>query len=114
MLIKKYETLLILIFFNIVIQSCESFVEVEPPTNKMVTETVFSNEETAIAAVTGIYNELFNSNFSNGSTNSVTVLAGLSPDIFETTSITDDHYGPFQKNEISPGESPDADLNLNL
>src|SRR5690606_31012199 len=109
MLTKKYKTLLILIFIIIVTQSCENYVEVEPPTNKMVIESVFSSEETAIAAVTGIFNELFNANFSNGHTNSVTVLAGMSSDIFETTNITDERYGPFQKNEISPGESPDAD-----
>src|SRR5690606_18437282 len=77
-------------------------------------ETVFSNEETAIAAVTGIFNELFNSDFANGYTNSITVVAGMSPDTFKTTDVTDDRYGPFQKNEISPGESPDSGSNLSL
>src|SRR5690606_29151170 len=69
---------------------------------------------TGKAAVNGIYIELFNSEFANGNTNSVTVLAGMSPDIFETTSVTDDLFGPFQKNEIAPGESADAIANLNL
>ena len=112
--IKKNKTRLIPAVFIWLCIACESYVEIEPPTNKMVTETVFSNEETAIAAVTGIFNELFNSDFSNGYTNSITVLAGMSPDTFKTTDINDDRYGPFQKNEISPSESPDSSSNLSL
>jgi len=80
----------------------------------MDSQTVFDKEETAKAAVKGIYNELFNSDFSNGYTNSISVLAGMSSDIFETTSVTDTRYGPFQQNEISPGQTPDATANFNL
>lgn len=114
MQIKNCKILLILFTINYVTLSCENFVEVDTPTHKMVTKTVFASEETAKAAVTGIYNELFNAEFANGYTSSVTVLAGMSPDTFEATSATDDRYGPFQKNEIAPGESPDALANLNL
>src|SRR5690606_36423101 len=105
---------IIYISFLLII-SCEDFVDLAPPNYKMVTETVFENEETAIAAITGIYNELFSSaSFANGHTSSVTVLAGMSSDIFETTSVTDNRYGPFQQNQISPRESPDASANYEL
>lgn len=107
-------TIIVATFISFLCQSCESFVEIESPTNKMVTETVFSNKETATAAVNGIYNELYNADFSSGYINSVTVVAGMSPDTFETTSSTDERYGPFQKNEISPGETPDATTNFRL
>jgi len=94
--------------------SCEDFVEIEVPSHKIVTETVFAEDETAIAAMNGIYNELFNSDFSSGGVSSVTLLAGMSSDIFETTSATNTRYGPFQQNQISPRESPDAIANYNL
>lgn len=115
MISKRYKLFLVLLSCNFLTKSCEDFVEVEPPNHKMVTETVFASDETAIAAVNGIYNELHTSaNFANGSTSSVTVLSGMSSDIFDTTSATDMRYGPFSQNELSPGETPDAAANYEL
>lgn len=113
---NKYRNILMftLIISCSFLNSCEDFVEVEPPSHKMISETVFENDNTAKAAIKGIYNELFNADFSNGYISSVTILAGMSSDIFETTSNTDDRYRPFQQNEISPGEFPDATANYNL
>lgn len=75
---KKLSFGLLLSFF---LTSCEDFLEVEAPNHKIVSETVFDNDATAISSMTGIYNQLFNSaHFSNGGENSVTVLAGLSSD----------------------------------
>lgn len=94
--------------------ACEDFVEINAPTHKIISESVFANDETAIAAITGIYNELARTDFSDGYLFSVTVLAGMSPDIFETTSVTETRYRPFQQNEISPIGTDDATANLNL
>lgn len=106
---------IILLIAVTVLSSCEEFVMVETPNFKMVTESVYENDETAEAALDGIYNRLFVSgNFANGYINSVTVLSGLSSDIFQTTSDTDTRYRPFQQNEISPGETPDANANYEL
>lgn len=80
--------------------SCESFVEVEIPNDKMVTETVFASEETAQSAMQGIYYELFNTGFSGGTTNSITVLGGLSADILEPISTNNTTLIQFQENEI--------------
>ncbi len=110
---KKYRILLSLLCCLLIL-SCEDFVEIDPPNFKIVSQTVFANDETAISAVTGIYNELMNSDFSNGYISSITVLAGMSPDIFEMRSESDNRYGPFQQNQISPAESPDASANYNL
>ena len=98
----------------IVLMSCEDYVEIDAPNNKIISASVFEDDETAISAVTGIYNELFNANFSNGYISSVTVLAGMSSDIFQMRSATDNRYGPFNQNEISPSKSPDASANYNL
>ncbi len=111
---KKYTIGFVMVVCFFSITSCEDFVDVETPNHKIINETVFKDDKTAVAAMNGIYNELFNSDFSNGYLFSVTVLAGMSPDIFETTSATDARYGPFQQNQISPRESPDASANYSL
>lgn len=110
----KFKFEIILLFACISLTSCEDFLEIETPHNKIVSETVFKNDETAISTVTGIYNELFNADFSSGYISSVTVLAGMSSDVFQMRSETDNRYGPFNQNQISPNGSPDATANYNL
>lgn len=79
--------------------SCENFVEVDVPDHKIVSQTVFGSDETANSAVVGIYNELFNAEFSNGGFYSVTLLAGLSSDTFRTIYQYDEMI-EFEENEI--------------
>lgn len=38
--------------------SCKSFIDVEPPKNQMLTSVVFNNDETANAALLGIYSKM--------------------------------------------------------
>lgn len=94
--------------------SCEDFVDTDTPNFQIVSENVFSNDETAIAAVTGIYNQLMKAYFSNGWQFSVTVLGGMSADIIEPIRSTHTTLGPFWQNEISTIGSPDASANLAL
>lgn len=70
----------ILLITGFIALSCEKFVEVEAPDNKLVQDVVFSSDATAKSAMTGIYNQLFLAAFSNGNSSSVTVLSGLSAD----------------------------------
>src|SRR5690606_19298514 len=49
--------------------SCEDFVDVEVPNHKIVSKTVFNNDNTANSALVGIYNELFRSYLSGGGRN---------------------------------------------
>lgn len=85
--------------------ACEDFVEVAPPDYKIVSEEVFSNEETARSAMTGIYNQLFNASFSSGNRYSVTVLAGLSDDALRNIRTTNLTNMEFQQHEVLPGNS---------
>lgn len=104
-----------IVAFNLLFtMSCENFVELDTPDHILVSPVVFNSGETATAAIKGIYNELADADFSRGYQYSVTVLAGMPSDIFETTSVTDTRYGPFQQNEIAPAETPDASANYNL
>lgn len=110
----NYEIWIITLWLTCVLVSCERFVEIDTPIHKLDKETVFSNDETAISAINGIYNELVNSTFSGGWNSSVTVLAGMSADILQPIRTTHSIFGPFNENEISSSESPDASANLNL
>ncbi len=101
---------LIMILYILLVVSCEDFVDVEVPNHKIVSEAVFESDETAINAMTGIYNELFNASFSGGWQNSVTVLAGLSADVLQPINPDDSAFGEFYQNEIMPASSP----NLNI
>lgn len=75
---------LILIYFVIVIWfsqiSCKKFLEIDPPKNSLVKETVFQNNDQAISAVKGIYATMIATGFASGSSNSVTCVGGLSSD----------------------------------
>lgn len=44
------------------LSSCKKFVQVPSPDSQLVTATVFSNNATATAAVTGIYTQMYNNN----------------------------------------------------
>lgn len=57
---KKYTMLMLLLSLTF---ACKKFVEVDPPKNKLVTASVFINDDTAITALTAIYNQMMNSEF---------------------------------------------------
>lgn len=90
--------------------SCEDFLEVEAPDHKIVSETVFNNDETALSAMRGIYNQLASVSFSSGGANSVTVLAGLSADNLSPIRETNLPFMEFEQHSILPNNS----RNLNL
>lgn len=79
--------------------SCEDFVDVDLPDNRIVSETVFTNDETANSAVIGIYNELFKADFSNGDFSSVTMLGELAADNFQTT-VINNAMREFENNDL--------------
>lgn len=64
----------------VLISSCEDFVDVEPPITEVVSETVYTNDETAIAAMRGVYIDMVSNGFASGNQFSVTNLVGLSSD----------------------------------
>ena len=85
--------------------SCEDFVEIEAPDNKLVKDVVFSSDETAMSAMTGIYNHLYQSEFSGGHFSSVTLLSGLSGNNLKNLSAYFPEWMEFEKHEIQPGNS---------
>ena len=83
--------------------SCK-FEDIKPPTNKIITGTLFQDEGTATAAVLGLYSKLVATNnvFSNGGT---TIFAGLSSDELYVANVGLAEYIPFQTNQIAVDNS---------
>lgn len=88
--------------------SCEDFVDIDSPNFQMVTEDVYSKEKTTIAAVEGIYNQLYVANFS---TYGVSVLGAMSGDLVLARTDT---YLPFDQHELFSLNTTDAGLNQNI
>ena len=99
------KTIGLLLLIPILLISCEDFVEVEAPNNKLVQQVVFNNDATAKSAMTGIYNQLFLSAFANGNTSSVTLLSGLSADNIRNINTTNIIPMEFEQNELLPDNS---------
>ncbi|WP_339656084.1 RagB/SusD family nutrient uptake outer membrane protein [uncultured Salegentibacter sp.] len=93
----KYATLIVV---GLMLYSCEDFVEIDTPNNKLVKEEVFNNDATARSAMDGIYNQLFITDLSSGSSSSVTMLSGLSADNIQHISSTPGTRMQFEENEI--------------
>ncbi len=99
----KNNVLKILLLFTISLCfiSCEEFLEVETPDYKLDSKAVFSDDQTAQSALNGLFNQLFNTSYANGGSQSVSFLAALSADNFKLTSTTQDII-EFHQNQISP------------
>jgi hypothetical protein len=110
MKLHNSNTIRILLILPFILLSCEDFVEVEAPDNKLVQEVVFNSDATAESAMTGIYNQLFLAAFSSGQTSSVTLLSGLSADNIRNIYTTNIVRVQFEQNELVP----DNENNLNI
>ena len=82
------------------LSACEDFIAVNTPDNMLDTQAVFSNEQAAQSALNGLFNQLFNTSFSNGGAQSVSYLTSLSADNLIVTSTTQDII-EFYQNDIS-------------
>ena len=82
------------------VTSCEDYLEVDVPKNKIVSSTIFQDDETAQSALTGLFNQLASVNFSGGGPSSVTVLSGLSGDFLTPIYTTNEAYMQFERHEL--------------
>lgn len=81
-----------------VIASCKKFVDINPSPNLVRTDQLFTNETTALSAVSGVYLQMraTSPSLSNGT---LSIYTGLSADEL-TTSATSLEYDAFNKNSI--------------
>lgn len=88
------------ILFVFIMTSCKKFATVDPPPNQIESIKIFSNDQTAISAITGLYSMigLSPTNFINGGVTLYT--AAAADEIYPTSPSTD--MDPFVTNSISP------------
>lgn len=85
-----------------IIISCKDFLKIDPPVDQIDTEKVYSNDETAISAVRGLYVRLGTlGSFSFGGDYSLVTVAGRSADEF-TDYSTAINYLQFTQNNLTP------------
>jgi starch-binding outer membrane protein, SusD/RagB family len=84
----------------LMLPACTKFVQVDTPSTQLITSTVFTSDNTATAAVTGIYANMMTVNlgFYGGG---ITLAGGLSADEFQNFSFTPDQSG-FADNSLKP------------
>jgi len=83
---------IILLVFLIGLTSCDDFLEVGPNKSELDSELVFKNDNTAIAALEGIYHELQFNGFASGNIQSVTFLGNTLADDAIEFAVTNDRY----------------------
>jgi hypothetical protein len=94
---SKYSiTAITLLFIH---SSCNKFVEVGTPTDKVVSDKVFESPTNATAAIVGIYSQLL-TYFLNFGSGAITVYSGLSADELTYTG-NDNSTIEFNKNALS-------------
>ncbi len=81
--------------------ACKDFVKVDSPENQIGTEKVYTSDETANAALRGIYSRMMSGSFANGNSTSVTFLAGRSSDEFINHNSSTDKM-QFSLNNLLP------------
>ena len=79
--------------------SCKKFVNIKPSPNLIQTDQLFTNEATALSAVSGVYVQMraTNPSLANGT---LSIYAGLSADELNTSSTTSE-YDAFNSNSIT-------------
>lgn len=82
--------------------SCEEFTSISPPKTQIVTETVFSDDASAISAMSGIYHEIYQSEgFLSGNSRSIIFLTGFSSDELINYSMNSDVLQFYNNSLIS-------------
>lgn len=91
--------LLLLLVLGGIFSSCDNFLEIDPNMSELDTEFIFENENTAIAALNGIYHSLQENGFASGNPHSVTFLGNtLADDAIEYDITSEKH--DFYRNTL--------------
>jgi len=95
---------LLLVWLGVYLSACEEFVQIDPPKNELVTETVFASDAIALAAMRGVYTEMAGFSPFSGGQGSVQHLGGLSADEIYYRFSGD--YLDIGENSIAPENGP--------
>lgn len=86
----------------LVLNSCEDYLEAENPVGQINTETVFTDENTATAAITTLYGKLRDQVLLTGNSNGMGVLMGLYADEMDYYGTPGESTEQFYTHQITP------------
>jgi len=91
-----------ILFLSMSIESCKKMLDIPPPSDQIVDNNVYTNDETAIAVLTGIYTSMSSDGNFTGS-RSISLLTGLSSDELTLhSSIVSPPFLAYYTNALSP------------
>jgi hypothetical protein len=96
---KSYSPFVAAVFFILLTTSCKKFVSIPPPPNQLVKTSVFTSDQSATAAVSGLYSDLMNTG-GIGFNAMLPVIAGLYADELSYGS-NDPSFVEFQTNSLN-------------
>jgi starch-binding outer membrane protein, SusD/RagB family len=103
---KRNLTRLLILLLVVPVGACEDFISIDPPKTEIVSETVFSNDASALSAIRGIYSIMMsNQSFTNGGLEFYT---GMSSDELANFSSS-----PEQVQFFAPSLTPTNSIILN-
>jgi hypothetical protein len=110
---KKNTFLSLTLTFLVLLTGCRKLLDVGAPTTSVTSANVYSSDATAIAAVTGIYTGICNSNFQGGGLSSMSLFPGLSADelgLFQGSGNDYQLMVPYYTNNLSAITTGSADF----
>lgn len=100
--IKRFHPILVSGLFGVlslIFNGCEDFVELSPPRDQLIRQTVFSSDEAAYAAIRGLYADFGFSGPFSGNLVGINVLAGMCADeLYYRMTFAD--YNHFAENSL--------------
>lgn len=84
------------------LSSCDDLLDIPPPDTQIVRESVFENADTALAALSGVYNKLINSPGFSGGSVSITVTEGVYADELISYATSDQPVFSYYFNSLVP------------
>ncbi|KAB7530304.1 RagB/SusD family nutrient uptake outer membrane protein [Flagellimonas olearia] len=95
----------IMLTVSLILISCESYLDIDPPTNQIVGEVVFSDQATIEAGFAHIYSQFRESAFPAGNPTGMTYLMGMYADEMEYAATNDLEAKSFYDNSLLPSNN---------
>lgn len=96
------------LMFLVGIGGCSDFLSVPPPSTTLIRSTVFENDQTAYAALSGVYSQMVEgpgASFASGGTSGLSLLSGLSAGELIPTSGTNANLLEFYTHGLAANSS---------
>ncbi|MBL1410211.1 RagB/SusD family nutrient uptake outer membrane protein [Sphingobacterium faecale] len=98
---KKIINYVLMVWFTLMLFSCEVFVEIDQPKNQIANPVVFNNETMVRSALNNVYVSIYNSGFLSGNNTGAGYLMGCYTDELEVTTSQNVDYKLFYEGTVS-------------